>query len=150
MKLVSACLLGVKCRYDGRSCPNEKLLKLAGEGELLPICPEQLGGLGTPRERAWIVKGDGSDVLNGKARVTTESGKGVTRNFIRGAEEALKLAKLFRVEGAILKSKSPSCGIGMIYRDFSDELKQGDGVTASILKRNGIKVISEEELSKID
>jgi len=146
-KLVSACLLGVKCRYDGTSAREPKLLKLAKRERLIPICPEQLGGLPTPREPAWIVGGDGSDVLKGGAKVISQSGGDVTENFCRGAEEALKVAKLFGARGAILKARSPSCGCGKVRGPFSfDKLKDGDGVTAALLKKNGIRAITEEDL----
>ena len=146
-KLVSACLLGVRCRYDGTSAREPKLLKLAKKERLVPICPEQLGGLPTPREPAWIVGDDGSDVLKGVAKVISRSGGDVTENFRRGAEEALRVAKLFGAREAILKARSPSCGCGKIREPFSfDKLREGDGVTAALLKKNGIKVVSEESL----
>lgn len=146
-KLVSACLLGVNCRYDGKNALDSKLLELLKGDQIIPICPEQLGGLQTPREPAWIVGGEGTDVLRGVAKVISRSGRDVTENFRRGAEEALRLAELFGAKCAILKSKSPSCGCGGIREPFSfDKLKRGDGVTAAILKKNGIKVVSEENL----
>lgn len=146
MKLVSACLLGVKCRYDGESKLEPSLLKLIELGEVfLPVCPEQLGGLPTPRERSWIFGGDGDDVLSGKAKVLTEDGKDVTMNFIMGAEETLRLARLFGVNRAILRSKSPSCGCGEIYEPFSEKLKKGNGVTTALLKRNNIEILTEKE-----
>jgi uncharacterized protein YbbK (DUF523 family) len=117
MKLVSACLLGINTKYDGTNNKNEEIIKLAKEEILIPVCPEQLGGLPTPREFAEIKNG----------RVITKSGKDVTENFKKGAEEVLKIAKLFGIKEAILKSRSPSCG--------------ENGVLASLLKRNGIKVI---------
>jgi uncharacterized protein YbbK (DUF523 family) len=137
MKLCSACLLGVKCRYDGRSKPNEKVLALAKKEILIPICPEQFGGLPTPREPS---EQQGKEVV-------TKSGKNVTNNFENGAEEVLKLAKLFNIKEVILKQRSPSCGSGQIYDGtFSDTIIEGDGVTTALLKKNGIKVISEEDL----
>ena len=146
-KLVSACLLGFNCRYDGTSAREPKLFKLAKKEQLVPICPEQLGGLPTPREPAWIVGGDGSDVLQSGAKVISRSGDDVTENFRRGAEEALRVAKLFGAKGAILKARSPSCGCGKIREPFSfDNLKDGDGVAAALLKKNGVKVVSEESL----
>ncbi|PIU29825.1 DUF523 domain-containing protein [Candidatus Woesearchaeota archaeon CG07_land_8_20_14_0_80_44_23] len=137
MRLCSACLLGIKCRYDGKSKPNEKVLSLANKETLIPICPEQLGGLPTPREPS---EQRGKEII-------TKSGKNVTKNFENGADEVLKLAKLFNIKEAILKQKSPSCGSGQIYDGtFSKTLIKGDGVTTLLLKRNGIKVISEKEL----
>jgi uncharacterized protein YbbK (DUF523 family) len=147
MKLCSACLLGVKCRYDGQSKPDERVLALAKTETLIPVCPEQLGGQPTPRPGAEIQGGDGLAVLNGTAKVMEPSGNDVTANFIAGAEEILKLAKLFNITEAILKQKSPSCGCGRIYDGtFSKTLIEGDGVTAALLKNNGIKVISEDKL----
>jgi uncharacterized protein YbbK (DUF523 family) len=137
MKLCSACLLGIKCRYDGKRKPDKKVLKLAKKEALIPVCPEQLGGLSTPREPQEI-KG---------RKVFTVSGKDITKNFKRGAEEALKLAKLFDLKEAILKQRSPSCGCGKIYDGtFSNKLTKGDGLTTALLKKNGIKVITEEDL----
>jgi len=136
-KLISACLLGIKCRWDGKKKPNKKAINLARKEILIPICPEQLGGLSTPREPAE---------QKGK-KVVTKSGKDVTGNFRRGAEQVLQLAKVFSVKQAILKQKSPSCGCGKIYDGtFSDRLIEGDGVTTALLKKNGIRVITEEEL----
>jgi len=137
MKLCSACLLGVNCRYDGKNALNTRVVELLEKETLIPVCPEQLGGLPTPREPAEIV---------GK-RVITKSGKDVTENFMRGARETLKIAKLFDVKEAVLKQGSPSCGCGRIYDGtFSGRTVRGDGVTAALLKRHGIKVVTEEDL----
>jgi len=137
MKICSACLLGIKCRYDGKNKLNKKLVELAKKEILIPICPEQLGGLPTPREPAE---------QKGK-KVITKSGKDVTKNFKKGARQVLRIAKLFGIKKAILKQRSPSCGCGQIYDGtFSGRIIKGDGVTATLLKRNGIKVISEEGL----
>ena len=136
-KICSACLLGVKCRYDGKSKPNDKVIKLAKSKILIPVCPEQLGGLSTPREPAE----------QKERKVITKSGKDVTKNFKEGAEQVLKLAKLFNIKVAILKQRSPSCGSGQIYDgSFSGMIIKGDGVTTSLLKSKGIKVITEEDL----
>ena len=137
MRIVSACLLGIKCRYDGKSKSDEKVIRLSKKEILIPVCPEQLGGLSTPREP--------SEKRGNK--VITKSGKDVTENFVKGAEEVLKLAKLLNTKEAILKQRSPSCGCGQIYDGtFSHKFIKGDGVTTALLKRNGIKVISEEDL----
>ena len=155
MKLCSACLLGVKCRYDGKSRPNEKVLALAKKEILIPVCPEQLGGQQTPRPNSEIKNGTGADVLKGKAKVVEreaiERGNtgslDVTEQFIKGAEESLNIAKTFGIKEAILKQRSPACGSGRIYDgSFSGRLIKGDGVAAALLKKNKIKVISEEEL----
>jgi len=138
VKLVSACLIGIECRYDGKSNLNKKCFELFKRGKLIPVCPEQLGGLQTPREKSEIQK-------NGK--ILTKSGKDVTKSFIKGAKETLKMAKLLEIKEAILKSKSPSCGCGKIYDGtFSGKLIKGDGTTAALLKKNKIIVITEAGL----
>ncbi len=135
--LCSACLLGVKCRYDSQSKPKEKVLELAKKEILIPICPEQLGGLPTPREAAER-RGE---------KVISKSGQDVTKNFQQGAKEVLRLVKLFDIREAILKQRSPSCGSGQIYDGtFSKTVIKGDGVATALLKQNGVKVISEEDL----
>jgi uncharacterized protein YbbK (DUF523 family) len=113
---------------------------------LIPVCPEQLGGLGTPREPMQILGGRGSEVLDGKAKVTTRRGGDVTKNLVRGAEEVLKIVRSLDVKGAILKSRSPSCGCGKIHDGLSSRLVEGDGVTTALLKRSGIWVITESDL----
>ncbi len=136
-KLCSACLLGVRCRYDGKSKPNEKVLNLADEETLIPVCPEQLGGLPTPRVAAEQKDG----------KVVTKDGLDVTDNFERGAQQVLELAKIYGCKEAILKQRSPSCGCGQIYDGtFSGTIIEGDGVTAKLLKENGISVKTEEDL----
>jgi len=138
MKICSACLLGTECRYDGKSKPNQKVIELAKSEKLIPICPEQLGGMPTPREQTE---------LNGNRDAITISGKCVTENFIRGAKEVLKIAKVLNIKEAILKQRSPSCGCGQIYDgNFLGKIITGDGITAALLKKNGIYIISEEEL----
>ena len=135
--LVSACLLGAACRYDGKSVPCAVLTEAAARGiRLIPFCPEIYGGLPTPREPAER-RGD---------RVIARDGRDVTAEYRRGAEEALRLCRLFGCEAAILKEKSPSCGCGRVYDGtFSSTLTQGDGVTAALLKANGISVIDETQ-----
>ena len=135
--LCSACLLGIKCGYDGKSKLNQRVIKLSKKEILIPVCPEQLGGLSTPREAAEI---------KGKKAIT-KSGKDVTKNFERGAKEVFGLAKLFGTREAILKQRSPSCGCGKIYDGtFSGKLIKGDGITTSLLKRNRIKVIPDDKI----
>jgi len=143
MIIVSACLCGANCKYNGENNLNSSVLKLLAEGKALPICPEQLGGMTTPRPAVEIKGGAGADVLDGNARVVSSSGTDVTENFIRGAREVLSIAKAACVKEAILKAKSPSCGVGFIYDGtFSGRLADGNGVTAELLIRNGIKVTS--------
>lgn len=137
MKLCSACLLGIKCRYDATSKENDKVIELAKRETLIPVCPEQLGGLPTPREPTEIA-GD---------RVLTKDGEDKTENFIRGAEETLRIAKLFGIKEAVLKQGSPSCGCGEVYDgSFSGNKTSGDGITTRVLKKEGINVVSENEL----
>ncbi len=137
MRLCSACLLGVKCRWDGDSRPNKKVINLLKKEILIPVCPEQLGGLTTPREPAEQLKN----------KVFTKSGKDVTKNFKNGAKKVFEIVKLFKIKNAILKQKSPSCGYGLIYNGtFSEKLIKGNGVTTTFLKKRDIKVITEENL----
>ena len=122
-------------------------MELFKDGKLIPVCPEKLGGLPIPRPPAEIKNGQGRDVLAGKARVKNKSGKDVTVNFIKGAKEVLKIAKALEVKEAILKARSPSCGCDKIYDGtFTGKLTRGDGVTTALLKKNKIKVITEEDL----
>lgn len=148
--LVSACLAGIPCRYDGtRKNEDKKAEALVAEGKAIPVCPEQLGGEATPRPLGGIVGGTGEDVLNGKAKVLNQKGEDVTKEFVAGAKEVLKLAKLIGIKEAILKSKSPSCGCGEILaldKNLEKYFIPGDGVTTALLKRNGIKVKTEESL----
>lgn len=104
--LISACLLGLNTRYDGESNPETVFLEMVKTGEAIPFCPEQAGGLPTPRDPSEIIGGDGRDVLKGKARVITDKGQDVTEKFLKGAKETCKLAKLLGVDKAILKSKA--------------------------------------------
>jgi len=137
MKLCSACLLGEKCRFDGESKPVEKVLELAQKETLIPVCPEQLGGLPTPRTA--------SEQVNDK--VMTIDGRDVTNEYNKGAEAKLKIARDNNIDNAILKQRSPSCGCGQIYDGtFSGKIIDGNGTTTKLLKKNGIKVISEEDL----
>lgn len=141
--LVSACLLGIRCRYDADRKTSERIMKLLKDGiMLLPVCPEQLSGLPTPRPRNRIIDGDGSDVLDGIARVVDENGNDNTELFIKGAEETLRIAELFGVKKAYLKAGSPSCGCGE-----KGVTTEADGVATALLKRNGIKVVRVESCS---
>lgn len=136
--IVSACLLGLSTRYDGRDALNdEALVKLEG-ASIVPVCPEQLGGLPTPRPRSTITGGDGTDVLNGRSGVIDETGAPVTASFLKGAAETALIARLSGAREAYLKDKSPSCGSSLICR--GDECVKGMGVTAALLARQGIKV----------
>jgi len=148
MKLISACLLGIRCAWDGTDkYKNDKAIQLLEDDILIPVCPEQLGGLKTPRPPQEIQGGTGEDVIDGKCRVKNRDGEDVTHEFAMGAKEALRIAKQFNISQFIGKSKSPSCGCGQIYDGtFSGRLIDGDGVTTALLKRNHIEVITEEDL----
>ncbi len=126
--LVSACLLGLRTRYDGASKANDWVLSLTSKHLLIPVCPEQLGGLSTPRPAAQIWGGDGGAVLNGTAKVILETGEDVTEEFLRGAAEVLRLARLYKIEGAFLKARSPSCGLSKL------------GVCAALLQAHGYQI----------
>ena len=148
MKLISACLLGIKCAWDGKDrYRNDKAIKLLRSETLIPICPEQLGGLKTPRASQEIQGGTGEDVLNGICKILNSNGQDVTREFVRGAGETLNIARQFDIKEFIAKSRSPSCGCGEIYDGtFSKRVINGDGVTTALLKRHGIRIIGEEDL----
>lgn len=147
--LVSACLLGVPCAYDGRAHPQAELIALAAQGRAVPVCPEVAGGLGVPRPPAEIVEGDGDDVLDGRARVVTVAGEDVTEAYLRGAECALATARRHGIPVAILKERSPACGSTCIYDGtHSGRLRAGQGVTTALLRRHGVTVWSEEGLNQ--
>ena len=140
MILISACLLGCACRYDGKSKPHPLAQALARRGLVVPVCPEQLGGLPTPRAP--------SEQQND--RVVSADGTDVTTQYRRGAEQTLHLARLYGCKAAVLKERSPSCGSGRIYDGtFSGRLTSGDGVTAALLKENGIAVYGESDLDAL-
>ncbi|MBN2281594.1 MAG: DUF523 domain-containing protein [Candidatus Marinimicrobia bacterium] len=137
MKLVSACLAGIDCAYDGKARSCEKVIELVKKGEALPVCPEQLGGLPTPRIPAEIQKG----------KVINQAGQDVSANYHKGAEEALKIAKMANCREAILKSNSPSCGKGIIYDGTFNHVKvQGNGVFTAMLLKEGLQVKTEKEI----
>ncbi|MDI6785998.1 MAG: DUF523 domain-containing protein [bacterium] len=145
MILVSACLVGINCRYDGKGCKNENIITLVSRNKAIPVCPEQLGELPTPRKPAEIVNGDGYDVLIGLARVINTKGVDVSDNFILGAQKVLRIAQILKVEEVFFKSKSPSCGCKRIYNGaFNGKLKEEVGVCSALLIKNGITVNSIE------
>ena len=138
--LVSACLLGVCCRYDGKSKPCQAVLDLAKHHELIPVCPEQLGGLSTPRPPAEI-QGE---------YVRKQDGGDVTAQYQKGAQEAARLYELLHCDLAVLKARSPSCGAGEIYDGtFSGKLVSGNGMTARLFLEKNIPVFSEETADQI-
>ena len=140
MILVSACLLGCACRYDGQSKPNPLVQELARRGLVVPVCPEQLGGLPTPRNPSER-RGD---------RVVMSDGRDVTAEYRRGAEETLRLARLYGCAAAVLKERSPSCGSGQVYDGtFSGTLTAGWGTAAALLRDSGVRVLGESELEQL-
>ena len=135
--LVSACLLGTNCKYNGKNNKNDKVLEYIKDKYVIPICPEVFGGLSTPRIPSEI-----KDNI-----VINKEGKDVTKYFIDGANKTLEIAKILNVKKALLKQKSPSCGCGRIYDGtFTSNIIKGDGITTKILKENNIEIITEEDL----
>ncbi|TSI05763.1 DUF523 domain-containing protein [Lysinibacillus sp. BW-2-10] len=148
MILVSSCLAGLEVRYNGTHCLNDKIMKLIEEKKAITVCPELLGGFLTPREPAEIIDGSGEDVLDGKAKVIEKSGRDVTELYIKGAYTTLKKAIDVNATVVVLKDYSPSCGSSMIFNgEFIGEKIAGNGVTAALLKRNGLQVISEKQIT---
>lgn len=146
MIAVSACLAGVPCRYDGAANRSDLVCSLVASGKAVCICPECMGGLPTPREPAEIVGGSAEDVLQGRARVLTKSGRDVTEAFVQGAYAALAFCRAHGATEAVLKAKSPSCGSGRVYDGtFSGRLTTGDGITAALLCKYGIPVHTERD-----
>ncbi len=141
--LISACLLGMACRYDGLSkpLPCEILNALKERYHLIPICPEVMGGLSTPRIPAEVTA---------NRAVLRRDGKDITENYQKGANEALRLAKFFGCNIAILKERSPSCGANRIYDGtFTKTLTDGDGITAKLFHENDIRVIGESNIDTL-
>lgn len=136
--IVSACLLGETCRYDGKGCPNEEVINYIKDKQVYMVCPEVLGGLPTPRSSCEIVCGE----------VISKEGKNCTTEYMKGAKQVLELAKSNHIDTAILKSKSPSCGYGEIYDgSFSSKLVKGNGICAEMLANNGINVINSDKIA---
>ena len=150
MILVSACLLGENCKYSGGNNKSENVIKYLEDKEYILVCPEQLGGLSTPRNPSEIItygNKDGNDVLSGCTKVLSNKGIDVTKNFIQGAEETLKIAKEHNAKTAILKAGSPSCGYKKIYDGtFLGNKIQGMGVTAAILNKENIALLDEDDI----
>lgn len=148
--LVSRCLLGHRVRYDGgASGPFDLLEQWIEEGRVVPLCPEVAGGLPTPRAAAEIPGGQGGEVLDGIAVVITTDGEDVSAQFLEGARQALKLVQKHGIRVAVLKANSPSCGNLLTYDgSFSGVKVSGEGVTAALLKRHGVRVFSELELAE--
>lgn len=148
MYLISACLCGVNCKYSGGNNLNKDCMKLLENNEAILICPEQLGGLATPREPSEIRGNTYEIIQDKKGEIVTRSGKDVTNNFIKGAKEVLKIAKESGIKAAILKDGSPSCGSRYIYDGtFSGNKIKGEGITCKMLREEGIDIISDKEYS---
>ncbi len=138
--IVSGCLLGCDCRYKGDNCKCEELLALADKHTLIPVCPEQLGGLSTPRDPAEIV-GD---------KVISNHGKDVTSEYTKGAEMALYIAKTNNADAVVFKANSPSCGKGIIYDGtFTGNKREGNGIAAELFLNSGYKVFNENEINDL-
>lgn len=141
MILISSCLAGINCKYSGKNNFHLCFENLVNRGKAVPVCPEQLGGLFTPREPAEIIKDE-----TGNLKVVTKTGTDVTKEYILGAERAFAIAKALGITKAVLQSRSPSCGCGKIYDGtFSKNLIVGNGITAELFIKNGIKVFSSED-----
>jgi uncharacterized protein YbbK (DUF523 family) len=139
--LVSACLLGVNCKYNGKNNEADKIKEHMKDHIFIPICPEQLGGLTTPRPPAEFVE---------EAKIKNNKGLDVTKEFAIGAEETLRIAELCNCKYAVLKERSPSCGSKQIYDgSFQGKVKTGMGMAARLLEQNGIKVYSEENFEEL-
>lgn len=143
--LVSACLLGERCRYDGAVCPSAAVQEALAGKEVVPVCPEAGSGLGTPRPAIELSGGDGQAVLNGRARAKVkDTGLDRTAEFFAGAALATRAAASFGATVAILKERSPSCGVHRVWVD--EKLVEGSGVTAAALEAAGVCVVSDGEL----
>ncbi|MGE7110337.1 DUF523 domain-containing protein [Lysinibacillus sp. NPDC047702] len=150
MILISACLAGLKVRYNGTDSLDERIQQFVLENKAVTVCPELMGGFSTPREPAEIVGGDGEDVLDGRAKVVEKSGRDVTELYLKGAYATLQKALEVGATKVILKEYSPSCGSAMIYNgDFNSTKLVGVGVTTALLRRNNIAVFSEEDFSEL-
>ena len=143
MYLISSCLCGVNCKYNGGNNLNKKCLDLIEEGNVVLVCPEQLGGLSTPRMPAEII-GKSENILEGIDKIVDKNNIDVTKEFLKGAEETLKIANLYKIKKAILKEGSPSCGVNYVYDgSFTGKKIKGNGLTAELLIKSGIEVISD-------
>ena len=144
--LVSSCLLGLSTRYDGSDTYSTAVMDFLRRYRLtpVPVCPEQLGGLSTPRPKCWFTGGDGCGVLDGCANVWDEQGTERTREFLQGAHAALRIARLTGCREAILQQRSPSCGTRNIYLDR--QLTAGMGVAAALLERSGVRIHGDDRL----
>jgi uncharacterized protein YbbK (DUF523 family) len=144
MYIVSACLAGFNTRFDGGNRLDERVRRLVLEGKAMAICPEQLAGLPTPRPQTEFESGDGQALLDGKARALTAAGADVGAALLKGAHEVLSIARLYGVEGAVMKDGSPSCGVRCVYA--AGRRADGMGVASALLTREGIRVVTVDSL----
>ncbi|MEL7567662.1 MAG: DUF523 domain-containing protein [Dehalobacterium sp.] len=145
MIMISACLLGANCKYSGGNNKNPQLISLLKDKNVIPVCPEELGGLTTPREPAEIINGTGLEVLQDKAKICAKDGTDITKYFLKGAKKIKEIAESHHIDLAIMKERSPSCGVDKIYDgSFQGKVIPGSGVSTTLLKKMGISVISEE------
>jgi uncharacterized protein YbbK (DUF523 family) len=145
--VVSACLAGIACTHEAEPKTRDWAIRLTAEGRAVLVCPEVAGGLPIPRPASELVGGTGADVLDGRARVIDEHGADVTDSYLRGAQKARDAARAASATLAALKARSPSCGRARIYDGtFSGTLRDGEGVTAAALARDGLTVVSDEDI----
>lgn len=141
MYLISACLVGQNCRYDGSNSRIEKLVNYVNQGKAIAVCPELLGGLTVPWEPCELI------TLKGEAKFLTKSGKDLTMAFVKGAHKTLEICLNQNIKKAILQPRSPSCGFGLIYDGtFSGKLIPGNGIASELLAKNDIEVFSSDNL----
>ena len=145
--LVSACLLGIDCRYNGTSRKNDKVIEWLKDRIFIPVCPESLSGLPVPRDPAEYDRGDGSELRTGKSRILMRDGTDVSKQFMRGAVETLKAVRLVKATQAVLKDRSPSCGVYSVYN--RGHLVHGVGCFTSLLLLEGIAVKSEKDIERL-
>lgn len=149
MILVSACLLGVNCKYNGGHNLRPEIVKYKNSGLLVPVCPEELGGLPTPRNPAQFDRAAGDEALEGRSKIIDSTGKDVTKNFLAGAMKTLKIAREKGISIAVLKERSPSCGASLVYiTEKGEQPTPGIGVTTALLEKSGIRVYSDEQFVK--
>jgi len=143
--MISACLLGLNTRYDGDHNLSKSIIEYIRAEKLtvIPICPEQLAGLPTPRGKAWFAEGDGQTIIDGHGKIIDQSGATMDQHFLAGAGMCLQIAQLNRTKRAILKQNSPSCGTAAVYH--GRQKVPGMGVTAALLKKHKIRLLSEDD-----
>lgn len=144
MYLVSACLAGFNTRYDGSNCLDERVRAMVAEGRAVPVCPEQLAGLPTPRKAMEFSAGDGGAVLRGQAGAVSPDGEDFSGFLVKGAMETLRIAGLYGITEAVLKDGSPSCGVVLVHS--GGEKVRGRGVTAELLRENRIRVMTVDSI----